>query len=63
MPHLFECITCLKYANAQGANLKHLKTVWQIKSDEVKTLPPAVRIISCTGCGSLGIKMITEIAI
>ena len=63
MPHQFDCSICLNYAKHQGSDAKKMKTVWQLKPDVIKTLPTGLHLMECTGCGCLGIKMITEIAI
>lgn len=63
MPHQFDCNICLNYAKHQGADVKKMKTVWLMKNDVIRNLPPGLHLMECTGCGCLGIKMITEIAI
>ena len=63
MAHQFNCDNCLKYAQNQGAIIKKMITVWQMKNDVIRNLPPGLHLMECTGCGCLGIKLITEIAI
>ena len=54
----YECSICLNIEKTSGSKMKTLKTDWKIFTDELRDLPPGLKLMECQGCGSLGIKMI-----